>query len=403
MGTVYRPVFTRALPAGAVVVRRDGKRWVEIQGKFCEVRAVKGRDRVFVESDSWAVAYQSGGKTVRTTIGPDKRMAQAALARFEEREARARVGLPDHAAEAAGRGRLLAELLDEYLAVLAASDTTAEYRATTRQHLTDVRESCGWTTWADVGGDALRRHLGHLRDTPRKKGKGLSPATLNGYLRSWVAFGNWYAKKIGERNPLEGVPRYAEDADRRRSRRILTDDEFAALLAAALKAPRRHGTRITPSDRVMLYRTAAYTGLRADELARLTPASFALDADPPAVTVYGKGKRLESVTLPPWFADMLRPWLAGKAKGARLWPGKWAEQRRQAQFLGRDVKRAGLGEGVHFHSLRRKFVTDMVRSGIETDLVRRAARHRDVKTTLNHYAVSTTADLKRAADVFKPT
>ena len=38
-------------------------------------------------------------------------------------------------------------------------------------------------------------------------------------------------------------------------------------------------------DRAMLYRLALGTGFRADELATLTPERFALDSDPPTVTV----------------------------------------------------------------------------------------------------------------------
>lgn len=409
MGRIFHPSYTRSLPAEARVFARDGLQFaiVTYRGvpRECEVREVRGRLRVFIELlDRWAVEWtDENGRTRARTVGRDKRMATAALTRYEDRAARRRHGLPDHAGEAQARGRPIMAVVSEYLAVLAGGDTSPAYREQVRQRLASIQRGCGWETWPDVSADGLVMYLGRLRDTKRKGyDTGLSPASLNGYLRAAQTFTNWYAARLQERNPLKGIKPYPEAKDRRRSRRILTDEEFARLLDATVRAPRRCRTIIRPADRAILYRVAAYSGLRASELARLTPAHLRLDADPPAIVVYGKGKREESTAIPGFLADILRGWIAGKKAGARLWPGKWAEHRRQVLWLRRDSKRAGLGPGVTFHSLRRRYVTALIRAGNEADVVRRMARHRDLRTTMNYYAEITPQDLKRAAESLKP-
>lgn len=408
MGRVFPAVYTAPVPPGAKVTSRAGKRWVTLTVRkrpvTCEVRAVNGRDRAVVPTGKYAVEWTDGaGKSRQRTVSADRRTAAAALARLEEQAARARHGLPDPAAEAAARSRPLADLAREYLEVLAGRDTSPAYRATARRHLADLQAHCKWAAWADVTGDSLTRYLGRLRDgaVPGRKGgrrgdAGASPATLNSIIRTAKAFANWCADRLDARSPLRGVKPYPGDRDRRRSRRVLTDAEFDALLAATQKAPRRHNTLIPPADRAVLYLVAGLTGLRASELARLTPAAFDLDAA--AVTVFGKGKREETTPVPDHLLARLREFLAGKPAGKPLWPGTWAAHRRQVKWLAGDARRAGLGEGVTFHGLRRRYVTALLRAGHAADVVRRLARHRDLRTTMDYYATQTPDDLRRAAD-----
>ena len=70
----------------------------------------------------------------------------------------------------------------------------------------------------------------------------------------------------------------------------------------------------------MLYRLAAATGFRANELRSLV-GSFFLDANLPAVTVaaaYSKRRRDDRQPLPPSMVPMLRSWIAYKAPGKPL-------------------------------------------------------------------------------------
>jgi integrase len=57
-----------------------------------------------------------------------------------------------------------------------------------------------------------------------------------------------------------------------------------------------------------------------------------------------------------------------------------------------------LGDGVTFHGLKRKFVTALIRAGADIDQVRRLARHKSIKTTLDHDVGSKLSELTLAVN-----
>lgn len=355
--------------------------------------------RVKVQVKDWYVEYTDHlGEQQRERVGKDKRAAESALARLQERAARLRLNIPDPTADAEARAKPTGTLADEFLAELSDRGRSAGYRAEAKRILDAVLTACKWHTWADVTEASLIKHLA-------KKRADTSPSTANGHLRIAKAWANWYSDRIRERNPLKVVKAFNEKVDRKRSRRVLTDAELDRLCAAAEAAPVRHNTEIDGPLRAILYRVAGFTGLRASELASLTPAHFDLDAETPTVTIQAKdakGRREDSVPLPDALVTLLRPWLKGKGGRSKLFPGKWAEHRRQVRWIERDAARAGLGEGVHFHGLRRQFVTRLVKGGADVDEVRRLARHKNVQTTLDHYAETGIAALGRTVNRVKP-
>lgn len=372
-------------------------------------RVIRGKKVTYT---SWYVEYQGAdGKTHRRAVGP-RHLAVQALARAEDAEARKRAGLPPAADGVAAPPSAVAGLIGEYLRELAARDTSPDYRASAGERLARMAEGCGWRTLADLSAGRLTVFLGLLRDTPavRRKGgerRGCAPATLNGYLRTAKAFAGWAADRFGTPHPFARMKPYPEEVDRRRSKRILTDEEFGKLLAAARGAPRRATTVVDGPARAVLYAVAAYTGLRAGELAALTPGHFDLAARPPVVTVGArdaKGKREEPVPLPGHLADELREWFRGRPRDGLLWPGSWAAQKRQVHWLARDLKRAGVaaadgrGRGVTFHSLKRRFVVRLIEAGAKVHEVRRMARHKNVATTLNYYTDTDLGALGELAD-----
>ncbi|MGL6094580.1 MAG: site-specific integrase, partial [Fimbriiglobus sp.] len=121
-----------------------------------------------------------------------------------------------------------------------------------------------------------------------------------------------------------------------------------------------------------------------------------------------KGKREEPVPVPGHLVAVLRPWLAGKAAGAKVWPGPWAARKGQSKWLAADLKRAGVaelddrGRKVLFHSFKRRYVTSLIRAGAGVDEVRELARHRDVKTTLGYYTDRNLPRLGAVADRLPP-
>ncbi len=160
----------------------------------------------------------------------------------------------------------------------------------------------------------------------------------------------------------------------------------------------------------MLYRVATMTGLRASELASLTPASFDVAADPPTVTLaagYSKHHREDVLPLHSDLAARLRQWLsdrdrdsdeekrvvlslnrAADAKPERLFPGTWAE--RAFKMLRNDLEAAEIAyvtdAGIaDFHSLRHTFISNLVAAGVHPKLAQQLARHSTISLTMDRY------------------
>jgi integrase len=191
-------------------------------------------------------------------------------------------------------------------------------------------------------------------------------------LRAIKHFSRWLLKdRRNVDDPLAPLSMLNVQLDKKRVRRPITSDEFAAIRQAALNGPIVR--RMSGPDRAMLYPVAAYTGLRASELASLTRMSFELDCDHPIVRVeaaYSKHRREDVLPLHPSLVDLLRPWLATKNADERVWPGKWAEGKEAAAMLKHDLAKAGIpykdesGRYADFHALRKTFITNMVKAGV---------------------------------------
>jgi integrase len=176
----------------------------------------------------------------------------------------------------------------------------------------------------------------------------------------------------------------------------------------------------------MLYRVAAGTGFRVSELRSLTPASFRLDDDPPAIALHAassKHRRDDVQPIRPDLAELLRGWLDDRTADAPLWPGKWQKdgarmirgdlrqakarwiktahdrqerrKRRDAEFL---AVADDAGRVVDFHSLRVSFVTLLVKAGASVKAVQELARHSTPTLTLGVYTKLGIHDLTGALD-----
>lgn len=177
------------------------------------------------------------------------------------------------------------------------------------------------------------------------------------------------------------------EGEETRQRRALTADQFKDLISATANG--QTTKRLTADDRVWLYMVAAYSGLRASELASLTPTSFRLQGDTPFIIVragYTKNGQEAQQPLRADFAAMLARWLEGKT--GPLWPGKW--YRRAADMLRLDLEAAGIpystNEGVvDFHALRVTYITSLARAGVHPSIAQRLARHSVITLTMGVY------------------
>ncbi len=178
-------------------------------------------------------------------------------------------------------------------------------------------------------------------------------------------------------------------------RRALEAEEAAALIATTPTLRRRGG--LSGPDRAIVYAVALGTGYRLGELCSLTPESFHLDDDPPTIFCGGEfTKNGKDATQPirPELAEMLRPWLVGKAPGKPVFPIKYDNV---APALRSDLQAAGVDcvASYDFHSLRHSYVTLLIKSGASVKVCQELARHADPKLTMNVYTHLGVHDLAR--------
>ena len=212
--------------------------------------------------------------------------------------------------------------------------------------------------------------------------------------------------------------------DIRRERRELSESEIAHLLKHAQTGPVRIG--LSGEQRFMLYATALGTGLRASELASLTPSHFCLTTVPATVRIDAadeKARRGDTLPLPQDLVRLLSPWLAGKPKDSALWPGRWATNKAAGKFLKADLEAARKawvteespdageratsdfltyrnsdGQMADFHALRHTYLSRLGRSGASPKVMQRLARHSTVELTLGRYTHAGLHDLSSAVD-----
>jgi integrase len=151
------------------------------------------------------------------------------------------------------------------------------------------------------------------------------------------------------------------------NRRALTPEELRCLLETTQAAPERFG--IMGYERAALYRFAAYTGLRANEIRSLTVSSFDLGNFIVKVkAAYNKRKRENVLLLRRDTAEVMRALLNNKAPNTKAFslPSKY----RMADMVRADYENAGInwqddGEGVlDFPSLRHSTASLLAASGV---------------------------------------
>ena len=317
---------------------------------------------------------------------------------------RGRAGLADPFAEHA-RTPLAVHFHDCGTDLAARGRSEAYVNATLMRVRAALLQGCGFRLPGDVTASARSNDPASRR---RDEGKPMWVGTSHAYLTACKGFGAWVVKnrRSGD-NALGHLAKLNPKDDVRKERRDLPPDEFARLLTAAAAGSDSAG--LSGPQRALLYRTAALTGLRAMELASLTPRSFDFDANPPVVTVAaGATKNGKTATLPlhPDLAVRLREYVAGRLSAALdplgddrtddepLWPSRWATSGPAAEMLRGDLAAAGLPytdkRGRDFapfrtnrHALRHHFITTLANSGVRPKGAQALARHSCITLTMN--------------------
>ena len=249
-------------------------------------------------------------------------------------------------------------------------------------------------------------------DAQGKSKQGISAQTSNFYLQDTKQFCRWMVRdRRASENPLAYLQGLNVRLDRRHDRRALSIEEMLWLLDITRKGPERYS--ISGPERALLYWLAVETGLRANELASLTPLSFDLDGAHPTVTVaaaYSKHRRQDVLPLRPDMAAALRVFLACKlpsvpafkmpggkrtsnmmradldyARAAWLAESSTPQERKAREGTSFLSYVDGSDRYADFHALRHTFITNLARSGAHPKTAQTLARHSTITLTMDYY------------------
>ncbi|MBW8039223.1 MAG: site-specific integrase [Planctomycetes bacterium] len=294
-----------------------------------------------------------------------------------------KIGLLD--AKKAAAGILLQEHVEDYRKSLSAKGRTEKYIAGITSALARIFTDCKFVLWSDILASRLECYLDDRRDG----GNGISARTFNFNLKAVKQFCNWMIKNgRASQSPVACLECLNTETDKRHPRRALEPDEIRRLLEAAAAAPRRFG--MAGHARVLLYRLAIETGLRASELRSLTISSF--DFDNCTVTVeaaYSKHRRQDILPLKPETTAELKCFIAGTIPGVKAF--NMPSKDRVVKMIKADLADAGIdyiddaGRYADFHSLRHTTGSLLAASGVHPKVAQSIMRHADINLTMSLY------------------
>ncbi len=263
-----------------------------------------------VPYDSWYGKYTDADNIVRKVkLCEDKAASQQMLNELVRKAELGKAGLVDPFA--AQRKRPLPEHVADFRQHLEAKGNSGQHVALTVARCETVFSACGFKLLTQLDADKASHWLKQRRD------EGLGIATSNHHLVAVKGFGNWLVKsRWMERNPFAHLSRLNSKVDVQVERRALESEELSRLIEATERSKKTFRGPAEP-DRSALYTLAAMTGLRANELGSLTPASFDFEAVPPTVRIEAKKKKVgrgAAIPLHPFVADKLTHWLTSRGE-----------------------------------------------------------------------------------------
>jgi len=317
--------------------------------------------------------YRLEGQTNRTRVPlhtPDKRVAEKRLQEIVSNIERESVGLAVPSKLRQVLERPLPDHLDDFIADLEARKNDSVYIYDTERRIRSLMNDCGWVHFGDITADSFTTW--RVKHPKARK-------TLNDYLSSARNFVGWLCKKTpGIVNPLASVAKVKDDGTRVRVRRAFSFDELVRLVAVA-------------GERVAMYLTAFYTGLRRNELESLTWGDVELDLPTPLIIVpahVSKNRKAKQMAL---HKDVVAELRRVKPLNATPDTKLFRKYYRTKQFKA-DLKAAGLpyqdaqGRYLDFHSFRYGTNMNMAINGVSGRVRMDVMRHSDPRLTEITYA-----------------
>jgi len=320
----------------------------------------------------------------------DKTASQQRAAQLQKEIELARAGVVDRYKE--HRKKPLAEHLEDFQQSLLAKGDTHKQAKQVKTRVKRVFDECKFTFWNDIQASKVQHTISGLRKYVKTKAAlkdlgEISAQTYNFYLKAVKQFCKWMVQdgRAGE-SPVEHLQTINVRVDRRHDRRALEADEIRRLLESTKAAPERFG--MTGYERALLYRFAAYTGLRANEIRNLTASSFDFDNCTVKVkAAYSKRRREDILPLRKDIAAELQSFVAGKLPTVQV----FKVPEKTADMLKADLEAVKIpyvddaGRYADFHALRHSTGSLLTASGVHPKVVQSIMRHSDINLTMNRY------------------
>jgi integrase len=251
-----------------------------------------------------------------------------------------------------------------------------------RNILHRVFASCGWKVLRDLNPRAFCEW---------RQSCGLKPKTINDALGTIITLCNWLERQgMMPANPFRHVEKVTND-NVGTYRRALSADEVQRLLTAS------------PPGRSWIYLFIVYTGLRRNEMNRITRGHIFLDAPQPYVELLSsmtKNRKPARQPLRPEAVAVLREKVPDD-----LMPYEWVFRGKvpSVRKFKVDLAAAGIspvderGRVLDVHALRTTFGTMLSVAGVSPRVAMELMRHSDLKLTMRIYTDA--AQLPLASDV----
>jgi len=339
---------------------------------FKRRRNKKGR---IIESTTFYGRYKLDGAPSFVVVNlkcTDKQVAFEKLRAIVREEERERAGLGVSRAERACLVLPLSVLIDGYVSELIRLGRTHEHIRHIESRLNTLAKDCGWGSIRDISGDSFCKW---------RKGKQISPKTLNEYQNAVRSFISWLGKSKGVKiTSFDGVQHVDARGRETFQRGTLTIEQAKSLLAVA------------PLKRGIAYALALYTGLRRGEIEGLEWKDIKLEEKVPfLITRASTSKNRKTTTIPihPDLARMLARWkeeigeedshvLPDGIPQNRL--GLWKD------FEASKIPRVNQhGQKIDFHALRHTVCTFLHALGVSPQVARIFMRHSEMRLTAKVY------------------
>ena len=437
MATVFKKTYTAPIPENAETFTRKGTEYARYKGRDGKSRVERLTSdgaRLLLETGTWyaRISLSDGGSLTVNTKCKDKATAEQFAANLQTEEDKIRAGVfTKKEVKAARHGQdALQKSIDAYLGSMTARNKATKTVKEFRRYLESVCKALGWKAVRDVDKVALDAYL----EEERRNGRGAR--SCNAYVVAWVSFGNWLmATDRTGINPVSGLVRFDERADRRHQRRAFTLPELELLFKTAEERPlkerltnRGSKAKLTPATidklkwlgrtRAIAYRTLAYTGLRWSELRSITIGTAFLDAEPAFLLLQSENEKNSKGSRIPLHADLrvaLMEYREDRIKrlagDCTAFPGAFDHEPffdelpvKMSKVFNQDLEAAGIskkdgaGRVLDVHALRTTFGTMLARAGVGITTAQRLMRHSTPALTANVYTVLELTDTEQAVN-----